>query len=63
MLLCQNEVGQSQWPMAKVTEVFKDSSGYVQRIKLKVGETNMSEQSNITLRRPVAKTVLLCKSK
>ena len=62
MLLCQNEVGQNQWPMAKVTEVFKDSSGYVRRIKLKVGETNISEQRNM-LQRPVAKTVLLCKSK
>ena len=25
VLLCQNETGRNQWPMAKVTEVFKDS--------------------------------------
>ena len=41
--------------MPKVTEVFKDNSGYVQSVKLKVGKTNMSEQSNTALERPVAK--------
>ena len=62
VLLCQNEVGQNQWPMAKVTEVFKDSSGYVQSIKLKVGKTNTSDQSNTMLERPVTKIVLFCES-
>ena len=55
MYLCQNEVGWNQWPMPKVTEVFKDNSGYVQSVKLKVGKTNMSDQSNTALERPVAK--------
>ena len=62
VLLCQNEVGQNQQPMSKVTEVFKDSSGYVRSVNMKVGKTNTSDQSNITLERSVAKIVLLCES-
>ena len=54
------EVGRNHFPMAKVFEVFKDSSGYVQSVKVKVGKTNTSDQSNNTLERPVTKIVLLC---
>ena len=38
------------------------SSEYTWSVKLKVGKTNTSDQNNITLERPVAKIVLLCKS-
>ena len=48
---CQNEVGQNQWITAKVTEVFKDSSGYVWNIKLKVGKANMSDQKQHHIRK------------
>ena len=62
VLLCQNEVVRNQWPVAKVTKVFKDSSGNVWSAKSKVGKMNTSRERNITLERPVTKIVLLCKS-
>ena len=63
VLLCQNEVDQNRWPMIKLTEVFKDSSGYFRSVKMEVGKTNMKDQSNITLETHVTKIVLLCESK
>ena len=44
--------------MARVIQVFKDCSGYVQSVKLRIGKTRNYEGDRI-LERPVSKIVLL----
>ena len=45
--------------MTRVIQVFKDSNGYVQSIKLRIGKKRKSDEGNRILERPVSKSVLL----
>ena len=58
VLVLQDESVCNQWPMARVIQAFKDSSGYAQSLKLRIGKTRNSEGYRI-LERPVSKIVLL----
>ena len=59
VLVFQDESVCNQWPMTRVIQVFKDSNGYVQSIKLRIGKTRKSDEGNRILERPVSKSVLL----
>ena len=45
--------------MARVIQVFKDSNGYVQSMKLRIGKTGNSDEGDRFLERPISKIVLL----
>ena len=44
-------------------QVFKDSNGYVQSVKLRIGKTRNSDEGDRILGKPVSKTVLLVEQK
>ena len=45
--------------MARVIQIFKDSNGYVQSLKMRIGKTRNPDQGNRYLERPLPKIVLL----
>ena len=36
----------NQWPMARVTDLFKEADGYIQTAKLLVGENKLKNNSS-----------------
>ena len=58
VLVLQDESARNQWPMARVIQVFKNNSGYVLSVKLRIRKTRNSESDRI-LERPLSKIVLL----
>ena len=45
--------------MTRVIQIFKDSNGYVQSVKMRIGKTRNPDQGTRFLERPVSKIVLL----
>ena len=59
VLVLQGESVHNQWPMEIGIQVFNDSNGYIQSIKLRMGKTRNSDEGKRVLERPVSKIVLL----
>ena len=45
--------------MERLIQAFKDSNGYVQNVKLRIGKTRNSDEGDRIWKRPVSKIVLL----
>ena len=54
VLVLQDESVRNQWPMARVIQVLKDSNGYVQSVKLRIGKTRNFDEGNRIFERPVS---------
>lgn len=58
VLLKDDSVCRSDWPMARVVDVYPDSNGFVRSVKLKMARKNLNETPKF-FQRPIVRIVLL----